>query len=44
MSTEEQLVNCVRHTCGFVQTIFLFNLLNFFKGGLIQWDFSFTGD
>ena len=27
MSTEEQLVNCVRHTRGFIQIYFLFNLL-----------------
>ena len=26
-SPEENLVNCVRHTCGFIQTYFLFNLL-----------------
>ena len=27
MSNEKQLVNCVRHTRGFDQTIFLFKLL-----------------
>ena len=27
MFTEEQLVNCVRHTCVFIQTYLLFNLL-----------------
>ena len=26
MSTEEQLVNCVRHTRGFIEVYFLFNL------------------
>ena len=37
MSTEEQPVNCVRHTRGFIQKYFLFNLLvklfkSIFKG------------
>ena len=27
MPTEEQLVNCVRHTHGFIQAHFLYNLL-----------------
>ena len=27
MSSEEQLVNCVRHTRGFIRTIILLNLL-----------------
>ena len=39
MSTDEQLVTCVRHTYGFIQTYFLFNLLTkFFKRNQFSMD------
>ena len=36
MSTEKQLVICMCHTRGFIQTYFLFNLLLFVKKSIFR--------